>query len=95
MAYNVLSGTASTVFMEDIFHSVLNVVSCCCCQLIHVFRAAVVIVALSTLLSQLSLQSNTSKLSDDISCLLAGLVPDSSSNSTTLHSTAAELLSSM
>ena len=55
------------------------------------------IAALSSLLSQLSIQSaNSSRLSDDLSSLLAGLVPDSvSSESTTLHSTAAELLSSM
>ena len=39
--------------------------------------------------------ADSSKLSDDLSCLLAGLVPDSvSSHSSTLHSTAAELLSS-
>jgi len=61
-----------------------------------VSRCYVVIAALSSLLSQLSIPSaNSSKLSDDLSCLLAGLVPDSvSSNSSTLHSTAAELLSS-
>jgi len=61
-----------------------------------VSRCYIVIAALSSLLSQLSIPSaNSSKLSDDLSCLLAGLVPDSvSSNSSTLHSTAAELLSS-
>ena len=57
----------------------------------------VAIAALSSLLGQLSIHSaGSSKLSDDLSCLLAGLVPDSvASNSSTLHSTAAELLSSM
>ena len=56
----------------------------------------IVIIALSDLLSQLSTQSsNPSKLSDDLSCLLTGFVPGAvSSNSDTLHSTAAELLSS-
>jgi len=55
-----------------------------------------VIVALSSLLSELSIQSaDSSRLSNDLACLLTGLVPDSlSSNSSTLHSTAAELLSS-
>lgn len=54
-----------------------------------------VIVALSCLLSQLSFESaNSGKLSDDLTSLLAGLVPDTSSNTDTLCSTAAELLSS-
>jgi len=56
----------------------------------------VVITALSSLLSELSIQSaDSGRLSNDLACLLTGLVPDSlSSNSNTLHSTAAELLSS-
>lgn len=54
-------------------------------------------VALSSLLSQLFTQSsNPGNLSDELSTVLAGLVPDSlASNSSTLHNTAAELLSSM
>jgi len=57
----------------------------------------VVIVALSDLLGRLSTQTaNPSRLSDDLSSLLAGFVPSAlSANSSTLHSTAAELLSSM